>query len=205
MRRILLGLLAGRIEKFMAPLRNGIAAAAIPGSGGVALVGDSITHMGRWDLLFPDARAKNFGVSGETSAQVLGRLAPVISVRPDLILILIGTNDLFWGFPAEAIVSNVDAIVSELATALPEAKIVLQGLMPRARKYAGRIRTLNGHYAKLAEQRGVNYLDLFPLFDDGSGRLRADLSYDGLHLLGPGYAVWRQALAPIVGARAPSA
>ena len=106
---------------------------------------------------------------------------------------------------ANLLTRHAAAIVSELATALPEAKIVLQGLMPRARKYAGRIRTLNGHYAKLAEQRGVNYLDLFPLFDDGSGRLRADLSYDGLHLLGPGYAVWRQALAPIVGARAPSA
>jgi len=99
-RRMLFNLLDGRVEKLLKPYRDGIAAAAIPGSGGVAFLGDSITHMGRWDLMFPDARAKNFGISGETSAQVLGRLAPVISVRPSLILILIGTNDLFWGSPA---------------------------------------------------------------------------------------------------------
>jgi len=77
--------------------------------------------------------------------------------------------------------------------------------MPRAPKYAARVRALNGLYAKLAEQAGVAWLDLFPVFDDGAGRMRPDLSYDGLHLLGSGYAVWRRVLEPLVTAHAPAA
>ena len=200
MRRMLFNLLAGRVEKLLAPYRDGIAAAAIPGSGGVAFLGDSITHMGRWDLLFPDAHTKNFGVSGETSAHVLGRLAPVIAVRPRLILILIGTNDLFWDVPADDIVRNVEAVVTELKTALPRSRIVLQGVMPRAQKYAARIRALNSRYARIADRCGVGYLDLFALFDDGAGGLRSELTHDHLHLLGKGYAVWRDAIAPLVAA-----
>ena len=196
---MLFNLLERRVEKLLTPYRDGIAAAAVPGSGGVAFLGDSITHMGRWDLLFPDAHTRNFGISGETSAQLLGRLAPVISVRPHLILILIGTNDLFWGFAPAEIAQNVAAILAELKTALPDATIVLQGVMPRALKYATRIRALNSLYASVAGQAGVTWLDLFPAFDDGSGKMRAELSHDGLHLLGAGYSVWKGVLQPLVG------
>lgn len=204
MRRMLFNLLERRIEKMLTPFRDGIAAAVVPGSAGVAFLGDSITHMGRWDLLFPGARTRNFGISGEISAQLLGRLTPVISVRPDLILILIGTNDLFWGFAPEEIADNVAAIIRQLKAALPDAAIVLQGVMPRAPRYAARVRALNSLYAGVAEQAGVTWLDLFPAFDDGAGRMRPELTYDGLHLLGAGYAVWKGVLQPLVAAHAPT-
>ncbi len=200
MRRMLFNLLERRIEKLLTPHRDGIAAAAVADSGGVALLGDSITHMGRWDLLFPNVPTRNFGISGETSAQLLARLAPVISVRPSLVLILIGTNDLFWGFTPEEAARNVAAIISQLKTALPDATIVLQAVMPRAAKYMARVRALNSLYAQLAEQAGVTWLDLFPVFDDGSGCMRAELTHDNLHLLGAGYDVWKGVLAPLVAA-----
>ncbi len=202
MRRTLFNLLDRWIEKMLAPHRDGIAAAVVPGAGGVALLGDSITHMGRWDLLFPDVRTCNFGVSGETSAQLLARLAPVIALRPHLIFILIGTNDLFRGCEPAEVARNVDAIVTELKTALPDATIVLQAVMPRTAKYTARIRALNNLYARVAEQAGATWLDLFPAFDDGQGRMRPELTYDGLHLLGAGYAVWKGVLAPVIAAHA---
>ena len=41
-------------------------------------------------------------------------------------------------------------------------------------------------------------IDLRPFLRDGSGSLREEFSFDGLHLSHNGYQVWRDAIAPIV-------
>jgi lysophospholipase L1-like esterase len=41
-------------------------------------------------------------------------------------------------------------------------------------------------------------IDLRPFLRDGSGVLREEFSYGGLHLSDKGYHVWRDAIAPFV-------
>lgn len=179
-------------------LRSGIADSVVQGSGGVVMLGDSITHFGRWDLLFPDAKTRNFGISGERSEHLLQRLDPIVRLKPDKIFILIGTNDLASGLTPAEIASNVDSLLGQLRAALPDAALHLQGVMPRARKYADRIRTLNAAYRDLARKHAAKFIDLFPVFDDGSGEMDARCTLDRLHLNGAGYARWRETLAAYV-------
>ena len=185
-------------RKTWASWRTGIDLMAQPGCGGIAMVGDSITHIGRWELMFPDARLRNFGIAGERSDHVLKRLEPVVRIKPEKLFLLIGTNDLASGFSAEEIATNVAAILDTLAAQLPDCRLHLQAVMPRKRKFAPKVRALNALYADIAAQRGIAFIDLFPLFDNGSGEIRAELTYDRLHLMGAGYAVWRTALAPYI-------
>lgn len=183
-------------RKPWASFRTGIEAMAQPGCGGIAMLGDSITHIGRWELMFPDARLRNFGIAGERSAHLLDRLEPVVRIRPEKLFLLIGTNDLASGLPVEEIAGNVAKILDTLAAQLPDCRLHLQAVMPRKRRFAARIRQLNALYAGIAAQRGITFIDLFPLLDDGTGEIRPELTYDRLHLMGAGYAVWRDALAP---------
>ena len=44
----------------------------------------------------------------------------------------------------------------------------------------------------------IVYIDLWTLLADKNGKLRADLTNDGLHLMGEGYIVWRDAVLPYV-------
>ena len=176
-------------------LRSGIADSVVPGSGGIVMLGDSITHFGRWDLLFPDARTRNFGIGGERSGHLLKRLDPIVRLKPDKIFVLIGTNDLASGLTPAEIASNVDSLLGQLRAALPDAALHLQGVMPRARKYADRIRTLNAAYRDLARKHAATFIDLFPVFDDGSGEMDARCTLDRLHLNGVGYVRWRETLA----------
>lgn len=176
--------------------RSGIDEMAVADSGGIAMLGDSITHIGRWELMFPDARMRNFGIAGERSEHLLHRLEPVIRIRPEKLFLLIGTNDLSGGIAADEIAHNVASLLDTLAARLPDCRLHLQAVMPRARKFAPKVRALNALYADLAAQRQIVFIDLFPHFDDGTGEIRAELSYDRLHLLGAGYAVWRRVLAP---------
>lgn len=179
-------------------LRSGIADSVVPGSGGIVMLGDSITHFGRWDLLFPDARTRNFGIGGERSGHLLKRLDPIVRLKPDKIFILIGTNDLASGLTSAEIASNVDSLLGQLRAALPDAALHLQGVMPRARKYAGRIRTLNAAYRDLARKHAATFIDLFSVFDDGSGEMDARCTLDRLHLNGAGYVRWRETLSAYV-------
>ena len=44
----------------------------------------------------------------------------------------------------------------------------------------------------------MTWINLYPLFVDAEGKLRRELTNDGLHLLGQGYIIWRDAIKPYV-------
>jgi len=148
--------------------------------------------------MFPDLASRNFGISGERSDQLLMRLNPIIRLQPSKLFLLIGTNDLARGRTVESVGRDVASILDQLAAAVPSCRLHLQTAMPRARKFGSRIKALNTIYAGIAAQRNIPLIDLFPLFDDGTGQIRKEVTNDDLHLLGAGYAIWRKALAPYV-------
>lgn len=64
-----------------------------------------------------NARIVNAGVSGDTTAGGLQRLTFTLdnqAVKPDLVIISLGGNDMLRGLPADATRANLDAILSEL-------------------------------------------------------------------------------------------
>ncbi len=71
----------------------------------IACIGDSLTHgnIGQsWvDYLreeFPNDIFLNAGINANTTWQVLQRLEPIFECKPDLIIIMIGTNDALGSF-----------------------------------------------------------------------------------------------------------
>ena len=71
----------------------------------IACIGDSLTHgnIGQsWvDYLrkeFPDDIFLNEGINGNTSWQVLQRLDPILTCNPDIIILMIGSNDAMASF-----------------------------------------------------------------------------------------------------------
>ena len=71
----------------------------------IACIGDSLTHgnIGQnWvDYLrqeFPNDIFLNEGINGNTAWQVIQRLDPTLQCQPDLIILLIGTNDALGSF-----------------------------------------------------------------------------------------------------------
>ncbi len=59
---------------------------------------------------------------------------------------------------------------------------------------------VNVEIRDLATRRGLGLLDLHEAFDDGTGALRDDETYDGLHLTVEGYERWADELEPILQA-----
>jgi lysophospholipase L1-like esterase len=180
-----------------------------PGEARVVFFGDSITDnwsQPQYGGFFPGKPYVNRGISGQTTAQMLLRFrADVIELRPKVVVILAGTNDIA-GNAGPATLDQIEdnlADMAELARA-HGIRVVLASLLPvsddkKEANGAALIRTrqrptatiqeLNRWLAGYAAKNGHVYLDYFSATADGSGRLRPELNDDGLHPNARGYAV----------------
>ena len=123
----------------------------------VVFIGDSITEQGIWNEWFPKITTANRGISGETSAELVDRLESVIG-KAKLAFILIGTNDIALGVSEDEIVANTRTILEHVRGVAPEAKVVLESVMPRQLKFRDRVTSLNRRLIELARETGVEYL-----------------------------------------------
>lgn len=172
------------------------------------LLGDSITLWFPPELLPGRRTWLNQGISGETTQGLRKRLSLIDHNQPEVIFIMVGINDLLGGTPDNTLLANYQEILRYLHHVHPQSQIVVQSILPHGAESATwegrdrlvvipnqRIQRLNGSLKAIANQNGASYLDLYSLFVDGEGKLRSDLTTDGLHLNRSGYMVWRTAIA----------
>ena len=179
----------------------------------VIFLGDSLTQ--GWDLAglgLDKAELLNRGISGQTTPQMLVRFRQdVVSLKPAVVHILAGTNDLAGNTgptTLEAIEDNLSSMV-EIAEA-SHIRVVLASVLPaldypwrRGLQPAPKIVALNDWLRAYAAQHKLVYADYYAALVDSRGGFKSELADDGVHPNGAGYAVMspiarqavRQALA----------
>jgi lysophospholipase L1-like esterase len=179
-----------------------------PGENRVVFFGDSITDSWKLDVFFPGEPYVNRGISGQSTYHMLLRFRPdVIDLKPKVVVILAGTNDISSTteqYKLETIKSNFLSM-ADLAQA-NGVKVVIASVTPvsdynKDRAGAPVIRTalrppamineLNAWLKQLCAKRGFVYLDYFSAMADEKGLLREDLAKDGLHPDEKGYSVMK--------------
>lgn len=160
----------------------------------ILLVGDSITASFDTRKLLPEFNIINKALSGNKSAHLLKRLQrELLASYPDIIFILIGTNDIAQGFTDKEILTNIRSILKSTSESILVKNIFITSILPTRNNEPRpnrRIRDLNKKIQIIADELNVNCLDLYSLFVDGTGQLMNDLTYDGLHLNEKAYLIW---------------
>lgn len=173
----------------------------------IVFLGNSLTHGCEWRELLDRSNVVNRGINGDTAEGIRERLASVTDGKPAKIFLLCGANDVSHDLSADSIATAIEDLVVRIQTASPNTKIYLQSLLPinnsfgRYKRVFGKeqvIRDINTILAANAESVDATWINLYPLFTDSEGNLRAELTNDGLHLLGPGYIIWRDIIKPYV-------
>ena len=164
--------------------------------GPTALVGDSLTQGGDWEALLPGVTIYNFGVGGDTTDDVVARLGDVINAQPTIVALLIGTNDLAWRRSVEHIVRNIETILVTVRKELPDARILVQSVLPRGHEFAEQIRDINRHLWQFSPTVHAQWLDLWPAMALDDGELNPTYTDDRLHLNEEGYRAWAAELVP---------
>jgi len=166
----------------------------------VVFMGNSITD--GWSDVCPEFFSGkpyiNRGISGQTTPQMLVRFRPdVINLKPKVVVILAGTNDIAGNTGPSTLEMIEDNIASmcELAK-MNGIKVVLSSVLPAfqypwfpEQKPAEKIVALNKWIKAYAEKNGFIYLDYFtPMADEHNG-LKKEYSEDGVHPNLAGYNV----------------
>jgi lysophospholipase L1-like esterase len=161
----------------------------------VVFVGDSITEGGLWSEWLPDVDVINRGISGNTTQDILDRMHQIVSVKPDKLFVMIGVNDLNKRLGVAVALRNYTTLFDLIDAQLPQTEVYIQSVLPVNAVWPlidnTHIPTLNSALMQHADERGYQYIDLHSVFADAEGALKSDLSNDGIHLLAPGYRLWR--------------
>jgi lysophospholipase L1-like esterase len=171
-----------------------------PGEQRVVFMGNSITDAWAqyFDTMFPGKPYVGRGISGQTTPQMLVRFRQdVIALKPAVVVILAGTNDIAGNTgpsTLEMIEDNL-ASMTELAHA-NRIKVVLASVLPvydypwkPGLQPAVKIVALNAWIRNYAAQHGATYLDYHSAMADQRQGMRAELSTDGVHPNESGYRI----------------
>ena len=199
----------GQLKRY----RDANAALTPPAAGEnrVVFFGDSITDIWKLADYFPGKPYVNRGIGGQTTPQMLVRFRQdVIDLRPKVVIILAGTNDIA-GNTGPMRLEDIEAdfaTFAELARA-DDIKVIYCSVLPVhnytdrskdffAQRPTEKILVLNRwlkNYCSTSSN-GCAYVDYFSAMVDDKGLMKKDLADDGLHPNPAGFKI----MAPLAEA-----
>ncbi|MCV6591558.1 MAG: arylesterase [Silicimonas sp.] len=180
----------------------------------IAALGDSLTQgyglppedgfvpqLQRWlDADGRDTRIINAGVSGDTTAGGLSRIAWTLTPEVDALIVALGGNDLLRGIDPAVARANLDGILKEArGRDLPVLLIGMDAPSNYGTEYEAAFEAI---YPELAAAHGAlhhgNFLGALAALDDPAEALARYMQGDGIHPNAAGVALIVEELGPRV-------
>ncbi len=164
----------------------------------IVFFGDSITE--QWKEIVPNYFSKNKyinrGIGGQTTSQMLLRFrSDVIKLKPSIVHILAGTNDIAENtgpITLEGIMGNIISMV-ELAE-VNKIEVILASVLPafnypwiESIKPAETIIELNKMIKEYSDKKNISYIDYHSQMVDENKGMRKQYTTDGVHVSIKGY------------------
>jgi len=175
----------------------------------VVFMGNSITQ--HWKEKHPEFFSNNSficrGISGQTTPQMLVRFRQdVINLKPKIVVILAGTNDIAGNTGPSTLEMILDNLTSMTELAKSNGiRVILCSVLP-AYDYPWRpgqepnvkIPKLNAMIKAYCEKSGTFYLDYFSEMVDEKNAMKADFTTDGVHCSLKGYDLLESMVRPAI-------
>ena len=175
-------------------------------------IGTSVAPAERWpDQLLaklPELElVANLGVNGFTSSDVIEAELPQLpGLRPQVVTLLIGVNDVVQGVPEATYRRNIELILDTLVRQVGAGRVLVvttpdYTVTPAGADYgdpatqAARIRRNNAINTDLATARGIAVVEIYDLSLLAASD-RSLVATDGLHPSGAQYARWVERIEP---------
>lgn len=175
--------------------------AALKQSPKVVFMGDSITE--NWVVADPNLFKNGVlgrGISGQTTPQMLVRFyADVIALKPQVVHIMAGTNDVSGNTGPTALQDYKNNILAMIDLAQThDIKVILASVPPVSQylmidNFEPRpiVKKINTWLQQIAQQRNLTFVDYGKVLDDGQGSMKDELTNDEVHPTHAGYVVMR--------------
>ena len=158
----------------------------------IVFVGNSLTEYFPVTEMFNNIHVKNRGVAQSITPELVTRMSIIIKGKPKKIFLMDGINDITGGIHERATFSNIEQIISDIKNESPTTKIYIESILPVS--YIPNNAIIKRYNSRLKEycvEQKITYINLFDAFYDGK-RIKSELTYDGTHLTGDGYLLWKR-------------
>ena len=161
---------------------------------------------GMWPR-FNRIKALDFSSPGDPTQAVLWRLqnGQLDTLHPKLVVLQVGMSNIGFNPGAntpEQIAEGIKAIIAEYQKRVPEATILLLGLMPRGEKptdpFRAKIKAVNQIISGLGDGKKVIYLDFGDKLLEHDGTISKAVLGDFVHPGPKGYQIWADAIQPTI-------
>ena len=178
----------------------------------IIFFGDSITHYWDLNLYFnPNILKINRGIGGDCTVYAAKRFdADVLQLNAEIIVILIGINDListapdlWWKDPGQdvdTVMKNIEEGYRDMLSICYGKKVYVCSLLPQRiappfdrDELKELILTTNDMLEKLSDEYKSEYVDYYSVLEQ-DGLLPEDLSCDGIHPNGKCYKIMASVL-----------
>jgi len=169
----------------------------------IIFLGNSITDLCDWHELFGNKNIKNRGIRRDVINGVINRLDEIVSSNPKKIFLMIGINDLLVRKnTGKQILTNYERLITLMKEKAPKTKLYIQSILPIHNPYDSSNSSLNNNdiiainagLINLTKNYDLTYVNLFDLMKTEMNELDTVYSFDGIHLNGKGYLVWKKAI-----------
>ena len=152
----------------------------------------------------------NLGVNGYSTDDLIQYELPALgALDPQFVTVMIGVNDVVRGAPRAHYSANVDRILDDLLERLPPDRILAVAtpdytVMPMGASFgsptqhSAAINDFNASLQAAAEQRGIAFVPEIFTISQAAATDRSLVAEDGLHPSGAQYALWVDAIQPVI-------
>lgn len=167
----------------------------------IIFLGNSISEGCDWSELLRTPYIKNRGINGDNIEGVINRIDEVIESNPEKIFLLIGINDLGRKRTVNQILIDYERLIVLIKDKTPKTEVYIQSILPTYnQKYRKNedIVEINKGLMELSKKHNLIFVNLFDSFKNDKNELDLNYTYDGLHLNGNGYLIYKKVIEEYV-------
>jgi lysophospholipase L1-like esterase len=167
----------------------------------IVMLGNSITHGAAWNELLNRTDVVSRGIPSDVIEGYISRLDNIINLKPKVVFVMGGINDIYNWIPVEKIFQNYSFMIEQLRKR--NIQVVIQSTLyvsDRWQYAADRnieVKKLNKLLQLYSLDNNITFIDLNEKMSKGEF-LDNFLTYDGLHLNGKGYRIWSREVERIL-------
>lgn len=170
----------------------------------IVFLGDSMMAYFPIKAFNLEERIHNLGIPGDTTSGVLNRMETVIRLKPKIVVLHIGLNDIvLTNIKKEESLKNILEIRHLILEHCPYSKVYIVSLTPLNQKdFKNEVYVVNREQndsiifnqmiEKVIEEE--HYINMYDKLIDHDGILDLSLTTDGIHLNQKGYQIYLNAL-----------
>lgn len=176
----------------------------------IVMFGNSLTAGAIWSELLGRSNVVGRGIPGDIIQGYNARLSEILNLKPKIVFILGGLNDIYNWTPVEEIFNDYIKIIQKIKSngIIPVIQSTVFAGKDWAKSWGGtpeinagrnkEVDKLNKLLFEYALKNNIDYIDLNSKMSTKDNFLRPELTWDGVHLNAEGYKIWAREVERIL-------